>query len=75
MACVARPGFITGQAGILRFIMGTAMRWTGAVDTIGVKEVAAAMLHQVVHGFETEPLTNSDMMRIGGKVLDSGQKS
>lgn len=75
-ACVAKPGFITGQGGILRGILGTAMYWTGAVDTIDVKVVAAAMLDQVVRGFDgtEEMLTNQEMVKLGTEVLSSNAK-
>jgi hypothetical protein len=55
--------------------MGTAMSWTGAVDTIDVKEVAAAMLHETVRGFENEVLTNKVMVKSGREALKEMAKN
>lgn len=74
-ACIAKPGFITGRGGILRGIMGTAISWTGAVDTIDVKEVAAAMLYETVRGFEDEILTNKVMVKSGREALKEMAKN
>jgi hypothetical protein len=41
------------------------MKWAGIVPSITVTEIAAAMLDQVVNGFEKEPLRNEDLVRIG----------
>jgi hypothetical protein len=40
----------------------------GVVSVKG-EELAAAMLDQVVRGFEMEPINNDDLVRIGAKVL------
>jgi hypothetical protein len=50
------------------------MSLTGVVETIHVKEVAAAMLQEVVHGFDGEVLTNRDMVKSGKEALESVQK-
>lgn len=39
------------------------------VGNVSVTEAAAAMLQQVVEGFEKEPLQNDDLVRIGRKAL------
>lgn len=51
------------------------MSWTGAVDTIDIKVVSAAMLQQVVRGFEGTQgvVTNAEMVKVGTASL-SGQK-
>lgn len=59
----------------MRGILGTAMSWTGAVDTIDIKEVAAAMLHETVRGFEGEVLTNKIMVKIGKEALKEMAKN
>lgn len=71
--CVAKPGFILGQGGIVRSFVGTALWLTGAVDTIDVKEVAAAMLYQVVHGFEGTDgvISNAEMVEVGKQSLNN----
>lgn len=45
------------------------LKWTGMVDNIALPEIAAAMLQQVIEGFEKEPLENEDLMRIGRHAL------
>ena len=40
---------------------------------IGVREISAAMLHSVIHGFEKEPLENDDLVRIGRQALESAE--
>jgi hypothetical protein len=69
--CIAKPGFITGQGGILRGMFGTALWLTGAVVTIDIKVISAAMLHQVVSGFDGTDgvLLNQEMVEIGNKIL------
>jgi len=41
------------------------MQWAGLVPNVDVTEIAAAMLDQVIKGFEKEPLENADLVRIG----------
>jgi hypothetical protein len=51
-------------------LLAGAARWiTGPLPLLSVGEVAAAMLDQVVVGFEKEPLGSSDLARIGSAVL------
>jgi hypothetical protein len=47
------------------------MSSVGIVPNISVVEVAAAILDQVVNGFEKDPLMNDDLARIGKGVLDA----
>ena len=42
---------------------------TGVVPKVDVGEVSAAMLHVVVNGWETEPLENAELLRIGRLAL------
>lgn len=74
--CIAKPGFITGNSGVLRGLFGTALWLTGAVETIDVREVAAAMLHQVVCGFEGTDgvLVNAEMVKLGKEALNSNTR-
>lgn len=71
--CIAKPGFITGgQRGFMRNMFGTAL-WATGVDTIDVKEVAAAMLESVVQGFGDADgvLTNKELLERGRSVLQN----
>lgn len=47
------------------------MKFAGVVPNVSVVDVAAAMLDQVVNGFEKDPLMNDDLARIGKGVLDA----
>jgi hypothetical protein len=68
-ATVAKPGLI--MAGTLTgSLFGAVLRTTGVVPSVRVEEVAAAMLQQVVNGFEKDPLTNADLVRIGHAALE-----
>jgi len=68
-ATVAKAGFITGKEGIAMSVLGSALRATNLLPSISVQEVAAAMIDQVVNGFEKDPLLNEDLRRIGAKAL------
>jgi len=71
-ACAAKPGLIVGDRdGILKTVMATVMSAVGVVPNIGTDVVVAAMLDQVLNGFETEPLVHADLVRIGTKALEA----
>ncbi|KAF2104704.1 hypothetical protein NA57DRAFT_70912 [Rhizodiscina lignyota] len=61
-ACVAKPGIITAPWRAENPAMAKFPK-------IDVSEVAAAMIDQVLNGFEKEPLWNEDLLRIGQRVL------
>ena len=42
-----------------------------AIPNVSVTELAAASLSQVVRGFEHEPLTNDDLLRLGRAALEA----
>ena len=67
--CVAKPGLITAPGQYLKTISATVLNLVGVVPKLDVSEVSAAMLHQVVHGWEKEPLENADLVRIGRLAL------
>ncbi|MCJ1451528.1 hypothetical protein MMC28_001867 [Mycoblastus sanguinarius] len=67
--CVAKPGLITAPGQTLRTIVVTVLNYVASVPKIDVAEVSAAMLHEVIHGFEKEPLENDDLVRIGRQAL------
>ncbi|KAK8009255.1 hypothetical protein PG991_011806 [Apiospora marii] len=63
-ACVAKPGLIT--SGTWKdTLMSAGLKVTGLAGSVKNSEVAAAMLRQVVQGFEKEPLENDDLVRLG----------
>ncbi|KAJ6475255.1 putative nucleoside-diphosphate-sugar epimerase [Mycena vitilis] len=66
-ACVAKPGIITLSAASRVF--ASAVKVVMGIPSVSVPEVAAAMLQQVVDGFEKEPLQNADLVRIGRQAL------
>ena len=46
------------------------MLWfMASVPSVSVVDISAAMLSEVLNGFEKDPLTNEDLVRIGQKVL------
>ena len=70
-ACSAKPGLIYRNGNVI----AGALRWVPApVPIISVGEVAAAMLDQLVVGFEKEPLMSHDLARIGSAVLEAQSK-
>ncbi|KAL2039747.1 hypothetical protein N7G274_007606 [Stereocaulon virgatum] len=66
-ACVSKPGLITAPGQLLKTIIATVLK--PFVPSVGVKEISAAMLHQVLNGFEKETLQNDDLVRIGRQAL------
>ena len=52
-------------------MISTAVSSVGLFPSIAVEEIAAAMIDQVVRGFEKEPLLNEDLSRIGKQVLQN----
>lgn len=63
-ACVVKPGLIYADWKPLQ--NPEVAKWIGSID---VAEVAVAMLRQIIHGIEKEPLTNDDLVRIGRDAL------
>lgn len=67
--CVAKPGLITASGQYLKTIGATLIKYVMSVPIVDVGEISAAMLHEVMHGFEKEPLENDDLVRIGRQAL------
>lgn len=67
--CVAKPGLITASTFGLKTVMAFVMKMTISVPSVSVIECSAALLDQVVKGFEREPLKNEDLVRLGRQVL------
>ncbi|KAM3071418.1 hypothetical protein ACMFMG_009015 [Clarireedia jacksonii] len=76
-ACIAKPGMIDGpgRGGLIqRSILNVGHGLIG-FPKIDVKEVAAALLDQVLNGVEKDTLSNEDLIKIGQKVLSAQEKS
>ena len=73
-ACVAKPGLITAPGQYLKTIGATMLNLVGVFPKIDVSEVSAAMLQQVISGWEKEPLENADLVRIGRQALNDSVK-
>jgi hypothetical protein len=67
-ACVAKPGLINGPGKSSPILQRVFLTLIG-LPKIQVSEISAALLQQVVGGFEKDTLLNADMVRIGQKVL------
>ncbi|KPM36032.1 Succinate-semialdehyde dehydrogenase [NADP(+)] [Neonectria ditissima] len=69
--CAAKSGFITapGIALAWRTAFAFVLKLTHNLASVGITEISAAMLNQVVHGFEKEPLFTEDLVRIGREAL------
>jgi hypothetical protein len=72
--CVAKPGIITssitlGRAAVAA-IYGFANLFTDSLANVSRKDCAAAILQQVIHGFEKETLNNADLVRLGRATQD-----
>lgn len=48
---------------------GVERRGVPGIPEVDLTEVAAAMLDQVLRGFERDTLSNDDLVRIGRRVL------
>jgi hypothetical protein len=72
-ACVAKPGLITSAESPLKKMFITAVSWLGA-SKVDVSECVAAMIDQVMNGFEKDPLVNADLVALGREVLERDVK-
>ena len=66
---MAKPGLIIGPGQILKKMGATVLKYVMSVPSVGVAEIAAAMLHEIINGFQKEPLENDDLFRIGHQAL------
>lgn len=71
--CVAQPGMVTSSVTFWRAAQASLFAFTNlftrAIPNVSRTELAAAILGQVVRGFEKEPLTNNDLIRLGQAAL------
>lgn len=69
---IVRPGMVLSTINTWRTLQASMIRAssyiTSAVANIDRAELSAALLDQVMHGFEKEVLSNADLVRIGGSV-------
>lgn len=67
---IVRPGMILSSINSWRILQANMIRAsnyiTGAVANIDRTDLSAALLSQVMHGFEKDILSNSDLVRISG---------
>ena len=66
---MAKPGLIIGPGQTLKKMGATVLKYVMSVPSVGVAEIAAAMLHEIINGFQKEPLENDDLVRIGRQAL------
>ena len=71
--CVAQPGVVRSSATYTRSALGVVLKAASmlisSMPTISRTELAAAVLDQSVQGWEKEPLSNADLVRIGREAL------
>ncbi|CAH0055324.1 unnamed protein product [Clonostachys solani] len=77
-AQIVKPGLITSTATLTRaassaFLKGLSLM-VGFIQSLTVQEISAAMLSQVVNGFEKDVLGTDDLKRIGQDVLSKGEE-
>lgn len=60
-SCVTKSGFINAPGKVAPNVPGLPL--------VELQDIAAAMLDQVVNGFEKDTLSNDDLVRIGKKAL------
>lgn len=70
---IVRPGMILSSPTFWRALQANLIRAssyiTSAIINIDRLTLAAALLNQVMHGFEKEILSNADLARIGGRSV------
>ncbi|EXJ57465.1 hypothetical protein A1O7_07813 [Cladophialophora yegresii CBS 114405] len=72
---VAKPGLILEPGNVLHWLKSWLLWAVVSLPSITVVEIAAAMLDQVMNGFEKDPLLNEDLVRIGQKALNGTEPS
>ncbi|KIW66093.1 hypothetical protein PV04_08297 [Phialophora macrospora] len=72
---VAKPGLILEPGNVLHWLRSWLLWFVASLPAISVVDISAAMLDQVVNGFEKDPLMNEDLVRIGQKALSDTKTS
>ncbi|SPN99734.1 uncharacterized protein DNG_02585 [Cephalotrichum gorgonifer] len=68
--CIVRPAVIVKPGDTLEAVSIAMGIPVGEADSIGLREVAAAMLNQAVNGVEKDTLENEELKSIGKKALE-----
>lgn len=70
---IVRPAMVLSSINTWRTLQAGVIRASGyvtsAVTYIERPELSAALVDQVIHGFEKEILSNADLVRIGSAVM------
>ena len=64
---------IIGPGQILKMVGSVVLKYVMSVPNVKVSEISAAMLHEIINGFQKEPLENDDLVRIGRQALVSAE--
>lgn len=64
---MVKPGLVDGETG--RIVRGLQTVGFYMINMPRVSDLAAALLQQVVEGFDSDTLLNEDLVRIGQKAL------
>ncbi|RYO99413.1 hypothetical protein DL764_006808 [Monosporascus ibericus] len=76
---IVRPGMVWSSITFWRSVQANIFRATNVltrvIPNISLTELSAAILDQVVRGFEKEALSNADLVRIGGAALKKKAKA
>ncbi|KAI0181764.1 putative nucleoside-diphosphate-sugar epimerase [Hypoxylon sp. FL1284] len=65
---VAKPGLVVAPGDMLKSALGTVMKWTIGLPHITTVDLSAAMLDQVINGFDKEPLMPDDLRKLVSKA-------
>jgi hypothetical protein len=71
---IVRPGMILSSTNMWMTLQANTIRassyFTSAIANIDRPVLSAALIDQVLHGFEKEILSNSDLVRIGSSNMN-----
>lgn len=71
--CIFQPGVVTNSTTWSRAVVQTLFNATNVITrafpNVARKQLAAAALHQALHGIEKETAPNKDLVRIGTQAL------
>lgn len=64
-SCITKSGFINGPGKVVPGVPGLPL--------VELQDITAAILDQVINGFEKDTLSNDDLVQIGQKALKEQQ--